>query len=120
MQLFLWLVAFLVVLSGGAPPTPVMARAQAPAPGPQPSTAPRSVVLAQAPARDSSALPSGTASISGRVVTTDDAPLRRVQVHLAGGPFTAANAPTVGTNAQGQYEFKNLPAGRYTLTGAKG
>jgi protocatechuate 3,4-dioxygenase beta subunit len=59
----------------------------------------------------------GTGRITGRVLSTDSgAPLRRAQVRLT--------APEMGlkialTDAEGRFEFKDLPAGRFSLTASK-
>jgi hypothetical protein len=67
----------------------------------------------QGPARDTSAA-KGTASIKGRVVATETGkPMRRVQINLSSPDFSEAR--TISTTAQGVFEFKELPAGRYTL-----
>jgi hypothetical protein len=68
-----------------------------------------------APARDNSTInPTGTAKIRGRVVSADTGnPLRRAQVRLSAGEprvMMVAN-----TDADGRYEFANLPAARYSL-----
>jgi protocatechuate 3,4-dioxygenase beta subunit len=73
---------------------------------------------AQAPARDTKAPQTGTAIIKGRVTSAENgAPLRRVRLVLSAPalsrPFYAA------TDAQGRYEFTELPAGRYTLSASK-
>jgi hypothetical protein len=74
---------------------------------------------AQAPARDAKTAPTtGTAAIKGRVTGADNgAALRRVRLVLSAPalprPFYAT------TDAQGRYEFTDLPAGRYTLTASK-
>ena len=62
-------------------------------------------------------LKTGTGRILGRVVSTDSgAPLRRAQVRLT--------APEIGvktalTDAEGRFEFRELPAGRFTLNASK-
>jgi len=62
-------------------------------------------------------LKTGTGRILGRVVSTDTGgPLRRAQVRLT--------APEIGvkvalTDAEGRYEFRELPAGRFTLNASK-
>jgi protocatechuate 3,4-dioxygenase beta subunit len=62
-------------------------------------------------------LKTGTGRITGRVLSTDTgAPLRRAQVRLS--------APEIGvkmalTDAEGRFEFKELPAGRFTLNASK-
>jgi protocatechuate 3,4-dioxygenase beta subunit len=71
----------------------------------------------QPPAREARpGVPTGTATIRGRVLAADTGkPLPRVLV------VAAANAPGVdlrriSTNAKGEYELRNLPAGQYILT----
>lgn len=72
----------------------------------------------QVPPRDTSALPKGTASLRGKVVTADTGrPIRRAQVSLTG---TDGGEPrTVSTNALGVFEATDLPAGRYSITVTK-
>jgi hypothetical protein len=72
----------------------------------------------QAPSRDTSALPKGTASLRGKVVTADTGrPIRRAQVSLSGAE--GGEPRTVSTNALGIFEAVDLPAGRYTVTVTK-
>jgi hypothetical protein len=62
-------------------------------------------------------LKTGTGRILGRVVSTDTGgPLRRAQVRLT--------APEIGvktalTDAEGRFQFRELPAGRFTLNASK-
>ena len=57
----------------------------------------------------------GTGRIRGRVVAADTgAPLRRAQVRLSAAELRVNRAAT--TDADGRYEFPELPAGRYNLT----
>lgn len=59
----------------------------------------------------------GTGRIRGRVVSTDTGtPIRRAQVHI-GGPDIGSK--TALTDANGRYEFRDLPAGRFSLTAMK-
>jgi hypothetical protein len=70
------------------------------------------------PARDNS-VRTGTARIRGRVFAADNgAPLRKAQVRLVSPELRENRLAT--TDVQGTYEFKDLPAGRYTLTANKG
>src|SRR5262249_49926766 len=70
------------------------------------------------PPRDSGARP-GPARIRGRVAAADTgAPIRKAQIR-AMSPETRDNRLAT-TDAQGYYEFKELPAGRYTLMANKG
>jgi len=66
----------------------------------------------------------GTATLRGRVIAGDlGQPLRRAQVRLQStGPFTPGQPPDnrlVTTDATGRYEFKEVRAGRYTVTASK-
>ena len=72
-------------------------------------------------ARDAAGQPkkAGTAILSGRVIAIDTAkPLRRAQVRAAGSD--PRDAHSVSTDADGRWQIKELPAGRYTLTASKG
>ena len=73
---------------------------------------------AQSPARDTAAEKKGTAIITGRVVNADGSkPLRQAQVSLSS---TALSEPrSVSTTTAGAFEFKELPAGRYTVTASR-
>jgi hypothetical protein len=60
----------------------------------------------------------GTAVIRGRVVSADSGtPVRRAQVRAQAGELRANRL--VSTDAQGRFEFKDLPAGRWTLSASK-
>jgi hypothetical protein len=60
----------------------------------------------------------GTAVIRGRVVAADSGtPIRRAQVRAQSGELRANRL--VSTDAQGRFEFKDLPAGRWNLTASK-
>ena len=62
-------------------------------------------------------LKTGTGRIRGRVLSADTgAPIRRAQVRI-GGPDVAPKAAL--TDADGRYEFRDLPAGRFSLTATK-
>jgi hypothetical protein len=74
------------------------------------------VLIAVTAAAQAPALPpaTGTAIVRGRIFAADTGkPLRRARIALSsldtGGPPRTAN-----TNAEGRYEFKDLPDGRYT------
>jgi carboxypeptidase family protein len=68
------------------------------------------------PARDSiSRSARGTAIIRGRIVAGDTGkPLRRARITLT-APELAGEPRNTSTDADGRYEFADLPAGRYTL-----
>jgi hypothetical protein len=60
-------------------------------------------------------LPRGTAVLRGTIVAADSgSPIRRAQVRVAGQGSRLAT-----TDAQGRYEVRELPAGRYTITASK-
>jgi protocatechuate 3,4-dioxygenase beta subunit len=59
----------------------------------------------------------GTARIKGRLVTADSgAPVRRAQVRLSGSDVMPKVATT---DNEGAYEFRDLPAGRFTINATK-
>ena len=67
-----------------------------------------------APGRE---LKTGTGRIKGRLVTADTgAPVRRAQVRLSGSEVMPKIATT---DNEGAYEFRDLPAGRFTITATK-
>jgi hypothetical protein len=70
----------------------------------------------QMPPRDGAAaeVPKGTARIRGRVVTADNGtPLRRAQVRISAAELRVNR--TANTDAEGLYEFSELPVGRYNV-----
>src|SRR5213593_1405586 len=80
-------------------------------------------LAAQVPPRDNPQVRTGTAVLRGRVVADDTGqPLRKAQVRIFGspGPGVQPENRLATTDASGRYEFKDLPAGRYTLSAAKG
>ena len=72
------------------------------------------------PPRDAVGAPAtGTARIRGRVTSAETrAPLRRAQVSI-GSPEVSLRRITT-TDAEGRYEFAELPAGRFVITATKG
>ena len=63
--------------------------------------------------------PRGTSVLRGQIVAADNgAPIRRAQVRVASPE--AREARVAATDAQGRFEIKELPAGRYTMTASKG
>lgn len=63
--------------------------------------------------------PRGTAILRGQVVAADTgAPIRRAQLRIFSS--TARDGRIATTDAQGQFEVKELVAGRYTMTASKG
>ena len=72
----------------------------------------------QAAARDPRAAKIATAAIRGRVVAADTGmPLRRARLALSAGVLE--RPLYTATDAQGRYEFADLPSGRYTLKASK-
>lgn len=73
----------------------------------------------RAPARDAPGLPRGTASISGTVVldAPEPTPLRRVTLTLSGAELGPSRVAV--SDDAGRFAFAGLPAGRFTLTGAR-
>src|SRR5437867_3005990 len=58
----------------------------------------------------------GTAAIRGRILASDTGrPLRRARIQVT-APELAGDERMTSTNAEGRYEIKDLPAGRYTVT----
>jgi len=71
---------------------------------------------ASPPPRDARPAQIGTAVIRGRVFAADTGKaLRRARISVT-APELGGNGKTSSTNADGRYEIKDLPAGRYTLT----
>src|SRR5918993_1545352 len=76
---------------------------------------------AQGVARDrpsAAPVPAGTGALSGRVVSTEGAPVRRAQVQLAASDARVRQMTT--SDNEGRFAFTQLPAGRYTLRASKG
>jgi hypothetical protein len=92
---------------GGPPPGP-------PPPGGAPFGGPG---RQGGPPRDPRAAPvAGTAVIRGRIFASDTGrPLRRARIQVT-APELAGDDRTTSTNAEGRYEIRDLPAGRYTIT----
>src|SRR5687767_10764946 len=79
---------------------------------PLPGLAPR----IQSPPRDGAGVPApvGTARILGRVVSAENGvPLRRAQVRINAAEQRVTKVAM--TDADGRYQFTELPAGRYSL-----
>ena len=70
------------------------------------------------PPRDNRATPTGTARLRGRVVAAQTGlPLRRAQVTAFSAEGQTRRVAT--TDAEGRYEFAELPAGRFTVSAMK-
>ena len=66
------------------------------------------------PARDAQPAPTGTALISGRIISADTGnPVRRAQVRITAAEIRVNRVAT--TDNDGHYEFTNLAAGSYRL-----
>jgi hypothetical protein len=70
-----------------------------------------------APPRDAASEKKGTAAIKGKITNSEGRPLRRVQVRLSGE--SVPEGRLVSTNGLGQYEIRDLPAGRYSLNASR-
>lgn len=63
--------------------------------------------------------PRGTSILRGQIIAADTAtPIRRAQVRISSPDAREGRVAT--TDAQGRFEIKELPAGRYTMTASKG
>jgi len=102
-----------------------LAHAQATTPGqvvqpqqPQPSTATPQRMPAR-PLRPGETPPKGTAVIKGYVTAGGTgSPIRRAQVRAMS--MQGQGGGVTNTDAEGRFEIKELPAGRYTITATKG
>ncbi len=59
----------------------------------------------------------GTSVLKGHVKTADGRLLRRAQISVRGTALP--NARTASTGIEGEYEVRELPAGRYTITASR-
>ena len=72
----------------------------------------------QPPARDAQPAKTGTSQIRGRILAADNGqPLRRASVRLTSPEIREGRGTT--TDADGRYEFRDLPAGRYSVSASK-
>ena len=63
--------------------------------------------------------PKGTAVIRGVILAADTGtPIRRAQVRASAPGIRSSRLAT--TDAQGRFEFREMPAGRYTISASKG
>ena len=63
--------------------------------------------------------PRGTAILRGQIIAADNgSPIRRAQVRVSSPDARESRVST--TDAQGRFEIKELPAGRYTISASKG
>ena len=83
-----------------------------------PQTPPGGFVIPGSPPRDAATAAKGTAVIKGRVRSADGRALRRAAVSVRGAGL---NTPrTASTGLEGEYEIRELPAGRYTIAVTRG
>ena len=98
------------------------AQAQATQPGQQvPQTARPSEPqrMPARPLRPGETPPKGTAVLKGQVLTAGSgAPVRRAQVRASS--MEGRGGGVTSTDAEGRYEIKELPAGRYNISATKG
>lgn len=106
------LLATLLLAMPGAARAEFQSRPGMPA-TPQPRTPPRQAVGPGEPAAK------GTATLRGQVIAIDTGTaVRRAQVRVRGETIRESRLAT--TDAQGRFEVRELPAGRYTLSASKG
>jgi len=97
-------------------------QAQAPQPGQQvqqPPAQPGAPARMPArPLRPGETPPKGTAVLKGQVLAASGGPIRRAQVRAMS--MEGRGGGVTSTDAEGRYEIKDLPAGRFNLTASKG
>jgi hypothetical protein len=113
-RVWFWLVGLVfvsTVVSAQPPPGAVIIDMPAGVPG---------VQMPQMPPRDNAtSTKPGTATLRGHVVAADSGqPLRKAQVRIFAPEMRENRMAT--TDADGRYEFKLLPAGRYSVSAGKG
>jgi protocatechuate 3,4-dioxygenase beta subunit len=97
----------LVALAAALLATPVDAQTEVKIVGPDPVMFPQAAKQMKA----------GTGRIKGRLVSAETgAPVRRAQVRITGPEIMPQ---TAATDSEGRYEFRDLPAGRLTITASK-
>jgi protocatechuate 3,4-dioxygenase beta subunit len=78
-----------------------------------------SIAFSQTPSPPRPPDPTLSAVIRGRVVAADTGrPLRRVRIAVS-APALVDGPRTINTSADGRYEIRDLPAGRYTVTAGR-
>ncbi|OFW00592.1 MAG: hypothetical protein A3I61_07870 [Acidobacteria bacterium RIFCSPLOWO2_02_FULL_68_18] len=106
------LLSVVVLVAASVGPTAFFAQAPARAQG-------RGGAQVQRPPRDVREQTAGTAVVRGRVQTSDTgAPLRRAQIRAVSPGSRETRLVT--TDAEGRFELRDLPAGRWELTASKG
>lgn len=111
----------ILALCLGAPHDAIAQMPGAPTPGAPPVGTQRPGLPGgrmQRPPRDPRETPTGTSVIRGRVVAVEGgAPIRRVQVRAMSAELR--DSRMASTDAQGRYELRDLPAGRWQLSASK-
>lgn len=93
--------------------------AQATAPGqPAPAQPASPQRMPARPLRPGEEPPKGTAMLKGQVLAATGGPVRRAQVRAMS--MEGRGGGVTSTDANGNYEIKELPAGRYNITAGKG
>src|SRR6187455_2983514 len=93
---------------------------QAPQPGqqvPQPAQPATPQRMPARPLRPGEEPPKGTSVLKGQVLAATGGPVRRAQVRAMS--MEGRGGGVTSTDANGNYEIKELPAGRYSLTATK-
>jgi hypothetical protein len=115
-RVWFWLVSLVFAATAvsaqpPAPPPPMIIDMPAGVPG---------VQMPQMPPRDTaSSTKPGTATLRGHVVAADTGqPIRKAQVRVMAAEVRENRMTT--TDADGRFEFKLLPAGRYNVSASKG
>ena len=67
--------------------------------------------------RDNPSPTAGRSSIRGRVVTADGRPVRRAEIRISAAELRVTRRTL--TDADGRYQFGELPPGRYSITATK-
>src|SRR5215471_15643811 len=114
-RLSLWVVALVLVPALGSPQQ-VIFRTDAPGGIGLQAVPPQMQVPPRDPTQPAK---TGTATLRGHVVALDTGqPLRKAQVRIVAGELRENRLTS--TDADGKYEFKEVLAGRYSITASKG
>src|SRR6187402_517944 len=113
---FAIVVSLSLILSAQAPqPGQQVQQPQQPA---QPSNPNNPQRMPARPLRPGETPPKGTAVLKGQVLAASGGPVRRAQVRAMS--MESRGGGVTSTDADGRYEIRDLPAGRYTITATKG
>ena len=83
----------------------------------QQAVPPQAPATRPAQTRDTATEKIGTAMLKGHVKSADGGALRRAQISVRGAPLP--NGRTASTGLDGEYQIRELPAGRYTITASR-